>query len=363
MAQPSGTPNGKGPLAGLRIVEFAAIGPVPYAVMLLADMGAEVLRILRDEADWPDIPVISRGRADIILDLKSPAGQACARDAMAAADIVVEGFRPGVMERLGLGPEPAMEANPRLIYARMTGWGQDGPIAHMSGHDINFLALSGLLGQLKRDATPPDAPLNLLGDYAAGSLFLVIGIFAALMERHRSGFGQIIDAAIIDGAASLLAPILGMAAVGLMEPSPAHSMLAGRAPYYRTYGCADGKDVAVGSLEPRFRARLAEGLGLTPADLDGDPAAASARVAGIFATAPRDHWMALFEGQDLCISPVLSLDEARNHPQIRHRACYVEQQGLVQPASAPRLSRTPMRPAPAPDLTDMLARWNIRPPE
>lgn len=347
----------KGPLAGIRVVEFAGIGPGPYAVMLLADLGAEVLRISRSGSVWPDVPVVSRGRADLLLDLKSADDRARALDAIAAADIVVEGFRPGVMERLGLGPAEAQARNPGIIYARMTGWGQEGPLAPTGGHDINYIAITGALSLLSQKGAPPTAPLNLLGDYAGGSLFLMIGVLAALVERQRSGLGQVIDAAIVDGAASLTSGIIGMAAAGLLDPEPSRSMLAGDASFYRTYRCADGKDVAVGPLEAGFRKILAERLGVPLNDFDGDQDAASAKIAAIFASQPRDHWAALFEGSDACLSPVLSMEEARSYPHIRDRAAYVEHDGVMQPAPAPRFSRTPGAIAPTRDGEAVLKGW------
>jgi alpha-methylacyl-CoA racemase len=325
--------------------------------MLLADLGAEVLRISRRENVWPDVPIVSRGRADLVLDLKSAEDRARALDAIAAADVVVEGFRPGVMERLGLGPAEAQARNPRLVYARMTGWGQQGPLAPTGGHDINYIAVTGALSLLSRNGAPPDAPLNLLGDYAGGSLFLIVGVLAALVERQRSGLGQIIDAAIVDGATSLTGPILGMAAAGLLDPEPTRSMLSGSASFYRTYRCADGKDIAVGPLEGNFRAILAERLGVPPGDFDGDQQAASEKIAAIFAARPRDHWTALCEGSDACLSPVLSIEEARQFPHIRDRGGHVEHDGIVQPAPAPRFSRTPGAIAPTRSGEEVLKSW------
>jgi alpha-methylacyl-CoA racemase len=350
-----------GPLGGLRVVEFAAIGPVPFAVMLLSQLGAEVLTIGRSDATWPPVPIIAEGRAELTLDLKQGEGREAARAAMALADVVVEGFRPGVMERLGLGPEAALEANPRLVYARMTGWGQDGPLARTAGHDINYIALTGLLDLLGQDGRPPDAPLNFVGDYAGGSLFLVVGVLAALMERQRSGRGQVVDAAIVDGAASLLSPILGMMRAGLLDADPSKSLLAGRMPYYRTYRCGDSRDIAVGALEDGFRAVLTGKLGLEPGALDGDPVAASERLAAVFAAAPRDHWTGLFAGADACVTPVLTLEEARRHPHLAHRAAFVEDEEGVKPAPAPRFSRTPGRFPEARTAEAMLAAWRAAP--
>ena len=346
-----------GPLAGLRVVEFAGIGPVPYAVMLLADLGAEVLRIDREGAAWPEIPIVSRGRSHLLLDLKDPAAVATARDAVARADVMVEGFRPGVMERLGLGPDTTLADNPRLIYARMTGWGQEGPLAQRAGHDINYLAISGLLSLLSPDGAPPDAPMNLLGDYAAGSLFMVMGVLAALFERERSGRGQVIDAAIVDGATSLMAPLLGMKMAGLLSFTPRGNLLGGRMPYYRSYRCADGRDLAVGPLEANFQRLLTDRLELAPGTLDGDPQKASELLARVFAGAPRDHWTQLFENSDACVAPVLTIDEAAESPHMRARGTYSGSGSDRAPAPAPRFSRTPGTLAVPLDGESLLAAW------
>lgn len=339
-----------GPLRGLRVVEFAGIGPAPFATMLLADMGAEVLRIERaGGGDWPDIPIVSRGRASLTLDLKDPADLARCRTAMARADIVIEGFRPGVMERLGLGPVDALGTNPRLIYGRVTGWGQEGPLATTAGHDINYIAVAGALALLGALDEAPAPPLNWLGDYAGGSLYLVFGILAALHERASSGKGQIVDAAIVDGVASLLGPILGMASAGVLDINRASNMLGGViAPHYRCYACLDDRYVAVGPLEPRFRSQLCVKLELPDDSLDdaNDPALAEAlslRLSAIFRTKTRDHWAALFEGSDACVSPVLTPQEAASYPQMAERGAFIERDGAIQPGSAPRFSRTPAR--------------------
>jgi alpha-methylacyl-CoA racemase len=349
--------TGKGPLSGLRVVEFEGIGPAPFAVMLLADLGAEILRIKRLGAHWPDVPIVTRGRATMILDLKSPDGRGAALDILAAADVAVEGFRPGAMARLGLGPAEALERNPRLIYARMTGWGQQGPLASSAGHDLNYVGLTGMLSMLASKGERPVAPHNLLGDYGGGSLYLVIGILAALLERERSGRGQVVDAAIVDGAVSMLAPIMGMVAAGLLPADPAEGMLAGHAPAYRTYACADGRFIAVAPLEPAFRRQLTDRLGLEPDALD-DPARSEALEA-LFASRTRDEWAAFFEGSDCCVTPVLDLDEAPDHPQLAGRASFVESEGLLQPAAAPRFSRTPGAVPRAEDPAALLQRWGV----
>jgi alpha-methylacyl-CoA racemase len=346
-----------GSLAGVRIVEFEAIGPAPYAVMLLADMGAEVLRIARPDAPWPDLPIVTRGRASLQLDLKDPAGLEMARSAIAVADVVVEGFRPGVMERLGLGPETMQAANPRLIYARMTGWGQEGPLAQSAGHDINFVALGGILGLLGRDGAIPQAPLNLLGDYAGGSLFMVIGVLAALFEREQSGRGQIIDAAIVDGAVSLLAPILAMARAGVLGAAPADGMLSGGAAYYGVYRCADRRDLAVGPLEPKFRRALTDALGLAPGALDGDAAEGRALLTNLFASRPRNAWRALFDDPAACVTPVLSIEEAMADPHLMERAAFAETEAGKVPMPAPRFSRSHSSIAPTGEGSQRLAAW------
>jgi alpha-methylacyl-CoA racemase len=325
--------------------------------MLLADLGAEVLRIERVGAHWPDVPIVTRGRATMRLDLKAPEECETALEILAAADVAVEGFRPGAMERLGLGPVEALERNPRLIYARMTGWGQEGPLASSAGHDLNYVGLTGMLAILARKGEPPVAPQNLLGDYGGGSLYLVIGILAALLERERSGRGQVVDAAIVDGAVSMLAPIMGMVAAGLLPGDPAEGMLAGHAPAYRTYACADGRFIAVAPLEPAFRRQLTDRLGLAPDALD-DPAQSQA-VEALFASRTRDAWAGFFEGSDCCVTPVLDLAEAPRHPQLAGRASFVESEGLLQPSAAPRFSRTPGEVPRAGDPAALLQRWGV----
>jgi alpha-methylacyl-CoA racemase len=362
-----------GPLAGIRVVELAGIGPAPFAAMLLADLGAEVLRIDRREgADWPDIPVLERGRARIALDLKSEDGLAAALDLIAAADVLIEGFRPGVMEKIGLGPAIVHARAPRLVYGRMTGWGQTGPLADRAGHDINYIALAGSLAAIARPGAPPSTPLNLLGDYAAGALYLVFGITSALVERERSGLGQVVDAAIVDGAASLMAPIIGMARAGIVSLDPTANVLNGSiAPFYRCYRCRDGRDVAVGPLEPRFRAQLAQILGLGEEALGGldRPDAwprISEELAAIFLTRDRDEWGELFSGSDACVSPVMALDEAPSHPHLAARGTYVVIDGVTQPAAAPRFSRTPAQAggsAQTPEAHALAKTWGVELPD
>nr|WP_257573736.1 CaiB/BaiF CoA-transferase family protein [Streptomyces sp. JJ66] len=329
-------------MRGVRIVELAAIGPAPFAGMVLADLGADVLRV-----DRPGAPrafaawhrELDRGRRRVELDLKTPGGRARLLELAAGADVLVEGFRPGVMERLGAGPGECLRRNPALVYARMTGWGQDGPLAHSPGHDINYLALSGALHAIGPAEGPPLPPLNLLGDFAGGGMFLVAGVLAALLERTRTGLGQVVDAAIVDGTGALLGMLTAMAAAGQWRPERGANLLDGGAPFYRCYRCADGRYVAVGALEDRFYAALLDGLGLRPADLpDRDDTANWAmlaqKFADRFATRERDEWAARFARTDACVTPVLSVAEAAEHPHQRARNA-----GPGVPA--PRLSRTP----------------------
>ncbi len=329
-----------GPLRGVRVLEMAGLGPAPYAAMLLSDLGAEVVRVDRvgSRARIP-VNVLTRGRVSIALDLKSPGDMAICRSAIGASDVLLEGFRPGVMERLGLGPDWALEVNPRLIYGRMTGWGQSGPLAQSAGHDINYVALSGALASFGEPGRRPMPPMNLLGDFGGGSMFLIMGVLAALYERDRSGRGQVVDAAIVDGVASLMAMYCG-----LMASNPA-AMARQTAPYsgsqanYRCYECADGRFVSVGALEPEFHRELLEKLGL-PADLRGTDQEA-AELEARFRQRSRDEWCGVFERSDSCFAPVLELDEAQAHPHMRERGVYITHNGLAQPAPAPRLSRTP----------------------
>ena len=351
-----------GPLAGVRVVEFAGIGPAPFAVMLLSDLGAEVLRIERAGAAGPDLPMLSRGRATLELDLKAADDGARAREYVDLADVLVEGFRPGVMERLGLGPEAFASSHPRLIYARMTGWGQQGPRAMQAGHDINYVALSGMLSLLSRDDRPPVPPLNLLGDYAGGSLYMVLGVLAALYERERSGRGQVIDAAVIDGCASLLTPILAMDRAGLLAPEPRRSMLSGAAPYYTTYRCADGAFFTVGALEPQFRTILAERLGLAPDDLDDRREGGQAALAALFLQHPASYWQNAFRGSDACAAPVLTVEQAARDEHNLARSAWAGPPEAPVPAAAPRLSRTPLRHHDHTDPKALAERWRSSPP-
>ena len=342
-----------GPLAGLKIVEFAGIGPGPFAAMLFADMGAEVIRIERRGVSRRPLSllnagpfdVLNRGRRAVAVDLKRPAGVQVALRLVAQADGLIEGFRPGVMERLGLGPDTCIACNPRLVYGRMTGWGQSGPLAHAAGHDINYIALSGALHAI---GTPeqPLPPLNLVGDFGGGALLLAWGMLAALWEARSSGQGQVVDAAMTDGAALLMAMMYGVKAGGLWSNERGANLLDGGAPFYGTYACADGKYLAVGPIEPQFYRLFLEKAGITDPELVNqyDLTAWSyqrEKLAAILRTRTRDEWCALLEGSDACVTPVLDLEEAPQHPHNRARRTFVVVDDVLQPAPAPRLSRTP----------------------
>ncbi|MCE1237900.1 MAG: CoA transferase [Hyphomicrobiales bacterium] len=345
-----------GPLAGLKVLEFAGLGPAPFACMVLADLGADVVRI--DRGGGPgllglDRDLLDRGRRSVVLDLKSEAGLATARRLAGVADVLVEGFRPGVMERLGLGPEALSETSPGLVYARMTGWGQSGPLADTAGHDLGYIAVTGALhaiGEVDR----PVPPLNLVGDFGGGSMMLVTGILAALFERQRSGRGQVIDAAITDGTSLLMAMIWSMKGQGTWRDGRAANLLDGGSAAYRAYPCADGRHLAVAPLERKFFETFARCIGLDPAEwpdhLDRSVGEAlAARIGAILKTKSRDDWCALFEGTDACVAPVLALEEAPDHPHNRARGAFVEIEGVIQPAPAPRFSRSvPPTPKPPP---------------
>jgi len=343
-----------GPLNGLRVVELAGIGPVPFAGMLLADLGAQVDRVDRVDGGRPDLPhrILDRGRRSVALDLKQPSAVEVVLRLVERCDVLIEGYRPGVAERLGLRPDPCLARNPRLVYAGMTGWGRDGTYAPTAGHDINYLALSGALDPIGRAGGPPVPPVNLLGDFAGGGLPLVTGILAALYERERSGLGQVVDAAIVDGVASLTGMLLGLTAAGMWRPERGTNLLDSGAPFYDVYECADGRYVAVGALEEPFYRELLSGLELDPADVpDRSDPGRWPELRGVFAarfaTRTRDGWAAVFAGTDACVTPVLTLAEAAARPGQRG---YVTRDGLVQPAPGPRFSRTPAQlPDPAPE--------------
>ena len=358
-----------GPLEGVRVVEFAGLGPGPFCAMLLADMGAEVLRIARPGTPVDAQDITTRSRSQVEIDLRGEEGQASALALIARADLLIEGFRPGVMERLGLGPEPCLARNPRLVYGRMTGWGQDGPLAQAAGHDINYIAISGALHAIGRAGEAPVPPLNYVGDFGGGGMLLAVGLLAALHAAQRSGRGQVVDAAMTDGSALLSAFMYGFKAQGQWSNQRGENLLDGGAHFYDTYACADGKYVAVGAIEPHFYAELRQRCGIEDPLFDGqmDPARwplLKLRLADIFRTRTQGEWCALLEGSDACFAPVLDWDEAPAHAHNRARRTFVEAGGVVQPAPAPRFSQTvPAEPAPphALALDEALAAWGAQP--
>lgn len=361
-----------GPLSGIRVLEFASIGPGPFCAMLLSDLGADIVRIDRPSGVAGTGPnaVLQRGRPSLVLDLKDPSEVELSARAAAVADVIIEGNRPGVMERLGLGPEPLITANPRLIYARMTGYGQQGPLAKTAGHDINYLAQVGALDVLGDDTGPPRPPLNLLGDFGGGALYLALGIVSALFERTTSGRGQIVDAAIVDGSASLMGMVHGAFATGSLARDPHANVLSGAAPFYRCYKCADERYIAVGALEPQFYARFLRAL-----DVESyarfeqrDPSfwpELSSLLEAKFASEPLDEWLAKLTPLDACISPVLTVEESLVHPHARARSMFADIAGVSHPAPAPRFSRTPgaiQGPAckPGEGGLEALRRWGVQ---
>lgn len=340
----------KAPLSDYRVVHLASWGPGPYAAMLLADMGCDVIIVDRRTEMITTVPAAQdprrRGQRSIALDLKNQEDKATFLQLIATADVFIEGMRPGAAERLGIGPEVCMDKNSRLIYSRMTGWGQEGTLAHTAGHDINYIALSGALHAMGDPEQEPAIPLNLLGDYGGGGLFLITGILAALLEREKSGQGQVVDGAIVDGVASLTAATLGMKAVGRWGDRGTNTF-DGSCPWYCCYRTKDNKFVAVGAIEEAFYRELLRGLGLARKDWPRDnPEAITAlkhKLTEIFASQSRDYWQALFENTDACVTPVLDFDEALEAPHHRSRGTYVEVEGIPQPMSGPRLSRSPFR--------------------
>jgi alpha-methylacyl-CoA racemase len=333
-----------GPLAGLKVVEFAGIGPGPHVAMLLADLGAEVVTLVRPGAAVTN-PVVERARHRAEINIKSEDGLALAKSACNKADVLLEGFRPGVMERLGLGPDILCAANPRLVYARMTGWGQDGPLAHAAGHDINYIALTGALSAIGQSGEPALPPQNLVGDFGGGSMYCAFGILAALFERERSGQGQIVDAAIVDGATSLMSFFFGVRNRPFITTERGRGMLGGAAHFYRCFECADGREVAIGAIEPQFYSELLTKAGIEDlAQGQMDPAnwpAYTQKLASLFKTKTQAQWEEILGGSDACFAPVLDLDEARDHPHMKAREAYVEHDGEWHTAPAPRFSRTP----------------------
>ncbi|MFJ4520812.1 CaiB/BaiF CoA transferase family protein [Streptomyces sp. NPDC088810] len=370
----AGTPPtpGNGPLSGVRVVELAGIGPGPFAAMLLADLGADVVRVDRPGGPGlaidPAHDVTNRNKRSVLVDLKAPDGPARVLDLAERADVLIEGYRPGVAERLGVGPGDCHARNPRLVYGRMTGWGQDGPLARRAGHDIAYIALTGTLGMIGRPDEPPAVPANLLGDYAGGSLYLVVGVLAALHHARATGTGQVVDAAIVDGTAHLSAMIHGMLAAGGWQDRRAANLLDGGCPYYGTYETADGRYMAVGALEGKFYEEFLHLLGLddlAPARKDWTRwGELRERIAAAFGSRTRDEWTAVFEGSDACVAPVLSLREAPHHPHLAARGTFTDHGGITQPAPAPRFSATPttVRTGPARPGADTAAvarDWGI----
>ena len=339
-----------GPLQGIRILEFAGIGPGPFAAMMLSDMGADILRLdragsVQENPAGPSGDIMNRGRRSVGLNLKSEEGIATALRLVEGADALIEGYRPGVMERLGLGPDVCLARNPSLVYGRMTGWGQEGPMAHAAGHDINYIALAGSLAPIGRKGEKPLAPLNLVGDFGGGGMLLAFGVACALVERGTSGKGQVVDAAMVDGAATLMTMIHGMRQTPMWKEERGVNLLDTGAHFYDTFETSDGKYVSIGSIEPQFYAELIEKTGLAgeelPRQMDRDQwPAMKERMEKIFKTKTRDQWCEIMEGSDVCFAPVLEMSEAPEHPHLKARSTFVEQGGKVQPAPAPRFSRT-----------------------
>lgn len=337
---------GTGPLSQLQIIEMAGIGPCPLAGRLMADLGAEVIVIDRASGKANPADINRRNKRSVALNLKSEAGRDAALRLIEGADVVIEGFRPGVMEKLGLGPDTCHERNPRLVYGRITGWGQNGPMAHLAGHDLNYLSLSGALAAMGPRDGVPMPPLNLVADYGGGTMFLIFGVLAALLERQHSGKGQVVDAAIVDGVPAMMGIFFNMLQTGLWDTRREHNMLDGGAPYYRCYETADGKAISVGPIEPQFFAELCEKTGLEHvgpqerADKENWPHLCAA-YEKVFRTRTRDEWAEIFADSNACVAPVLTMDEVEDHPHNAARGVFFRQDGILQPAPAPRFARTP----------------------
>jgi alpha-methylacyl-CoA racemase len=370
-----------GPLSGLKVIEMVGIGPCPFAAMMLADMGAEVIRIDRRPTSqsstsnaanpYPMLgtkfDVMARGRRSLALDLKDPRARQLLLDLVAKADALVEGFRPGVMERLGLGPDACLDRNPRLVYGRVTGWGQTGPLSQAAGHDLNYVALSGMLHAMGRADSPPAPPLNLVGDFGGGAMMLAFGVVCAAFEARNSGKGQVVDAAMTDGAALLGAMMYGLRAFGSWSDQREANLLDGGAPFYDCYACADGRMISIGAIEPQFYVQLLELTGGDAPEFrkqwrQADWPELKRKFAALFATRTREEWCALLEGTDVCFAPVLDMGEAPQHPHNAARATFVEREGVTQPAPAPRFSRTPADigappSSPGQDSAAVLADW------
>jgi alpha-methylacyl-CoA racemase len=365
-----------GPLKGLKVIEMVGIGPCPFAAMMLADMGADVIRI--DRKPDPNAPnpypmlgtkfdVMARGRRSLALDLKDPRARQLLLDLVAKADVLVEGFRPGVMERLGLGPDPCLDRNPRLVYGRVTGWGQTGPLSQAAGHDLNYVALSGMLHAMGRADSPPVPPLNLVGDFGGGAMMLAFGVVCAAFEAKQSGKGQVVDAAMTDGAALLGAMMYGLRAFGSWSDERESNLLDGGAPFYDCYACLDAKFISLGAIEPQFYAQLLQLAGVEDPQFrkqwrQADWPELKRKFAELFATRTREDWCRLLEGTDVCFAPVLDMAEAPKHPHNVARATFVEVDGVTQPAPAPRFSRTPAEletppSSPGQDGAEVLTDW------
>lgn len=358
-----------GPLQGVKVIEFAGIGPAPMCAMLLADLGATVLRIDRPEPAKIGIErplrfnTLLRNRPSMSLDLKKPESVGFAMELIANSDVLIEGFRPGTMERLGLGPTPCLEVNPRLVYGRMTGWGQAGPLAHTAGHDLNYIALSGALHAIGRKGQPPTPPLNLVGDFGGGAVMLAFGLLAGVIHARTSGVGQVVDAAMLDGAATLMTSFFGMHAAGLLNAERGSNVLDSGSHYYDVYECADGKYLSVAPIESKFRTEFFQLLEISPHPTGGETAL-RAQIAERIRTRTQSEWQSLFDGTDACVSPVLSYADVAQHPHNKARNVFVEIDGVTQPAPAPRFSATPAQlptPPAHPDanLFEALSPWGL----
>ncbi|MBU2548206.1 MAG: CoA transferase [Proteobacteria bacterium] len=366
-----------GPLQGFKIIEFAGIGPGPFCAMMLADMGADVIRLERKTKPKSDrdprTEILHRGRRSVAMDLKNARAIEAVLKMIEGADAILEGFRPGVMERLGLGPDVCLARNPRLVYGRMTGWGQDGPLAQAAGHDINYIAITGALHSIGRTDQTPVPPLNLVGDFGGGGMLLAFGMACALCETQRSGRGQVVDAAMVDGASALMAMFYGFRAAGMWSDRRGTNHLDGGSHYYDTYECRDGRYISIGSIEPQFYALLLEKAGLDDPDFQVQSdrerwARLKEKLVALFKTRTRDEWCEIMEGTDVCFGPVLTLEEAPNHPHNAARKTFIDLDGVVQPAPAPRFSRTvPQVQGPPPahgqHTRSALADWGFDPLE
>lgn len=358
-----------GPLSGVKIIEMDAIGPVPLACMMLADQGAEIIRIGRKTANaaWGDdemgAAVMHRSRKTVYLNLKDESERALLLELIGKADAIIDGFRPGVMEKLELGPDICLEKNPGLVFVRMTGWGQSGPMAMRAGHDINYISLTGALHAIGKPGEVPPVPLNLVGDYGGGAMLLLFGLLSAIISAKASGKGDVVDVAMVDGTSSLMAMFWALKGAGLFTPRNGENMLDGSAPYYRCYECSDGKYVAVGCLEPQFFAQMIDGLGLVDRDYQQTDLTEWPRMeadfTALFASKSRDEWTAIFDGTDACVTPVLDMDEAPQHPHLAAREIFTEVDGMLQPMPSPRFAAQNSKISPPREavIEDLIARW------